>query len=380
MNNFEYKVLKIITYICCFASVLLAIHANDTTGGSNIRIPLRGNALDIHFINLCGSSVIISPSYFDNSKDRIPNINNRNLLFIPNTGSNRDLQSLPISITIPPAKFVNTPKGKKIMGSKFIQSMIIYNNFMTTDEDCWQVNLPPLKKTLKNYGYNIDNNSATYSSFMWTNGTRTRDDGMYSFNKAMNELKELKYNIQVKLADGRTLEFNLDFDAISDLLESEKIITHKPGFLSFSDDTAVLLYTMGGIAAFSAGPWVGAIYLLGDVAWGIAAIGTTIEDDKSYTKFTLKNRNYSWLSSPFDLIIRIKDYAIKNYKGKVIDTPEYNILNSRLDYFLGTDSTPNNIIVQVSASTKGDLHIYIVSGTIFDVKNINELSTDNQFN
>ena len=298
-------------------------------GAGNIRIPLRGNAIDIHFINLCGSPVKVIPEFYNNSPKEIPAINNRNLLFIPNTGSDKKLQSMPINITIPPAEIINTADNKKkLVGRKFIQSVIVYNNLKTFGENCWQSNLPFTKKPLKNYGYNTDNKSATYSSFMWTNGTRTRDDGLFTFNNSMNELKKLKYKINVELKDGRTLNFELNFDAISNLLENKKIITHKPVFLSFSDDTPVLLYTMGGIAAFSAGPWVGAIYLLGDVAWGIAAIDTTIEDDKSYTKFTLKNRIFPWLSSPFDLLINIDNYSIKNKNGKTIDIPEIRYIIS----------------------------------------------------
>lgn len=360
---------QLLLTVVFFILVLPSIKGEILKNGS-VWVPIRGNALDIHFYNLTKNRINCEPAFYTNKNKKIsPKLERRNLLFIPNEDkANSKKRNMPVSFQLTPAKIISNKKKTGIAAKKFIQSVLIYNNINTYSKD------------ILNYEYNSESRTAPFSSFIWTNGTRTRTDGLYAFKNAMEEINNLSYKVSIKLNDGRELSFKLKLNSSSDIKEKKKLKHHKPGVAAMADDITVLIYTAAGTISMAASPAVsGGLILLGDATWGVASLADTLNEDYQYSKYTPKNTEYSWLSSPFDLLVYPKDYWMKNKKGEKVETPEFDKKRCRLTYYLGKDHNPETIVVQISASRKGDLKVYIISGSLFDTKKIKNFLKTEEF-
>lgn len=325
-----------------------------------LRLPMRGNAFDIHFINVTESEVSAKSFYFDGKN--VPQENLRNLIFVPNQRKN-DIYGLPPDIRLRPLQRYEVDGKKGVIARKSIQGVVVYNNPLSYDE----------------YIYNPKANFTTYSSFMWTNGTRTQADGINSYKNAMSEIDNFFYDVEIPIKGaGETLFFRLKMKAVSNLDIKLKEHAAAPGIVADFNNIAAILTIVGGILNIPSNPAAGIVGTLSGVAWTISGTLWMMNDDFNYTLISLYNKGLSWLSSPFDIIVYPEDYKVENSKGETIAIPEFDRERCSLTYFLGTHSNPQSVIVQMSGTEKGDLYVYIISKNLIKKSNIDNILDKNQ--
>ena len=344
--------------------LILALFIGFTLYGSSqtctpkfgfIRLPLRGNAFDIHFINISGSPVSARPNFYTSTS--IPSETQRNILFIPNTRIN-NISGLPPEIKLKPIQRYNLDGKNGIIARKSIQGIVIYNNPVS----------------YKKYVCSPEADFTTYSSFMWTNGTRAQKDGVNSFRKAMDDINNLSYSIEVPIDNGNeVMSFDLKLKALSNLNTTIKEKAAAPGIIADFNNIAAILTIVGGILNIPTNPAAGIIGTLSGVAWTISGTLWQMNDDYNYTLISLYNKGLSWLSSPFDILVYPENYTVKDKTGKTIAIPEFDRERCSLTYFRGTNSNPQSIIVQLSSTIKGDLYVYVISKAHIKSTEINNL-------
>ena len=355
-----FKIL-LLSFVFTVSFCLTGTGQNNKPKYGFLRLPLRGNAIDIHFVNLTSSSVEAIPYYYNN-EDNIPDTKSRNLLFFPNHDKGNK-EDFPVDVKLKPMQTYMSQDKTRVIARKFIQGVLVYNN--------------PL--TYREYVYDAKANYASYSSFMWSNGTRTEKDGRNSFKNAMEEINNLYYKIKIPLRDGKEiLSFNLRLLTDSNLDVTSKEYASAPGYVQDFNNIAAMLTIVAGILTIPTNPPAGIITTLSGVAWTISGTGWMIDSDYNYTQYNLFNKGLSWLSSPFDLIAFPEDYKVKDINGKIIAIPAFDRERCTLTYFLGTNSNPQSIIVQIAGSTKGDLYIYLISKNIIKKSNIKNLFQKNK--
>ena len=349
-------------FIACFA------YANKVPPvNGSARIPIRGNSLDIHFVNLTGSKVEITPNFFKDS-NKLPESRNRNIIFIPNLGKKRNgRDDMPVPFILDPMTILTANSKSRLIAEKFIQGILVYNNPAS------------YYKKDKELVYNAKADIATYSSYMWSNGIRTRNDGLYAFSNAIEEINNFFYEIKVPIDDEKTLTCDIKFTAFSNLSSISITDSNTTGYVQDFNNIAAILTIVGGILSIPTNPPAGIVTLLSGVAWTISGTGWMINSTYSKTKYNLYNNGSSWLSSPFDIYVYPKNYYVKNKNDVNVSEAEYDEKRSRLNYFLGTKSTPDSIFIQIASSIKGDLYIYIMSKTVVNKINIIELLKTNEF-
>ncbi|MCP4180048.1 MAG: hypothetical protein GY756_19980 [bacterium] len=337
------------------------------------RIPLRGNSLDIHFTNLTNATVKVKPYYFANSK-KVPHVNNRNLLFIPNSGKAiYKNDNMPIAFELDSAKIYNSNKKFRLAAKKFIQGILVNNNTLS------------YQTGLKNYGFNEFGSFATYSSFMWSNGVETNDRGLYSFSNAMNEINNFKYEFDITLPDKRHLTFDLVFSTQSHLdttITSTAYTPYRLKLLNIADafdQVAALTDLAGGILAIPVSPGSGVLQIVSGAAWEVQALFQTAADNYVSYNTSQSAVGYSWLSSPFDVLVYPKNYYLKSKNNTILALPEFNEQKGNILCFLGNNSKPETIVIQLRSSSKGDLYINIISGTVLRTNNIDDLVNTKEF-
>jgi hypothetical protein len=361
----RFKLLIIFSFFC-FAVISFGNDNKPPVNGS-ARVPMRGNSLDVHFVNLTGSKVEITPYFFKNNK-KLPVSENRNLLFIPNLGKKKSGKAdMPIPFSLEPMTIFTAKDQSRLVAKKFIQGMLVYNNPASYYEKD------------KEEIYNTKAGLSTYSSYMWTNGVRTRNDGLYAFSKAIDEINNFHYGIKIPVDGDRTISCDLKFAALSNLSSVKITDSSTTGYIQDWNNIAAILTIVGGILAIPTNPPAGIVGMLSGVAWTISGTGWMIESTYSKSKYNLFNVGSSWLSSPFDIYVYPKHCFIKDKENKNISEAEYDQARYRLNYFLGTNSKPETISIQIASSEKGDLYIYFISKTIINKKNVKELLSTNEF-
>ena len=354
--------------IFCFLAISAFSYANTTKPPVNgsLRIPLRGNSLDVHFVNLTASEVELTPFFYKGTK-KLQKSKERNILFIPNLGKKEvEQEDMPVPFTLKPMTIYTANKNSRLVANKFIQGLLVYNNPGTYYENKEEI-------------YNQQADIAAYSSYMWTNGLRTRNDGLYAFSKAIDDINNLYYGIKIT-ANDKTITCNLKFTAMTNLSSDSITDSNTTGYIQDWNNIAAILTIVGGILSIPTNPPAGIVGMLSGVAWTISGTGWMIDSTYSNTTYNLYNLGSSWLSSPFDIYAYPEDYYIQDEEKNIISEAEYDESRCRLNYFLGTNAQPEAISIQIASSSKGDLYIYFISKTIVNKGNIQELLKTNEFN
>ena len=380
MRNFnrKYKIKKTLLHICfglCFLYELNLL--SEITKFSNdgfLNVPLRGNAVDIHFTNLTASKLSVNAFYFDN-KAKVPELSKRNILFIPNNGDISITPELPLSFSLAPAVLYKS-KHFVLKGQSFIQGIVIYNNLSSYQD-----------KILYNGGYNRDEQFATYSAFMWSHGIRAPDDGTGVFKNAMNEINNLKYKLRMRINKDLQISLDLNFKTVSNLKTEDKSLKIPEELKRLRNinvaaaEIAAFTKMAGGIVNILTNPPAGILITISGAFNEVQAL--TLYMINTYVGEHLINQTVkgeSWLSSPFNILVKPEKFYIKNSEGKVLDIADYNIQNSKVIFYLGNNIKPQFIEVQLSASDKGDLFINFISSSLIKNNNPNNFSNTNEFN
>ncbi|HJO92102.1 MAG TPA: hypothetical protein QF753_01770 [Victivallales bacterium] len=368
----RYRFIILAVKILFLFNISLNLSA-EVTGEGFSKVPLRGNSLDIHFTNLTNATVKVEPFYYDNSK-KVPDVGVRNLLFIPNSGKGiYKKNNMPIAFELDSAKIYSANKKYRLAAKKFIQGILVYNNTLS------------YRTKLKNYSYNNFSHFATYSSFMWSNGVETNDKGLYAFSNAMSEIDNLKYKFDITLADKRHLTFDLVFSTQSHLDTTTTSTAYSPYRLKLLniadafDQVAALTDLAGGILAIPLNPGGGALQVVSGSAWEVQALFQTAADNYVSYKTSQSDVGYSWLSSPFDILVYPKNYYLRSKNNTILAIPEFNEQKGNILCFLGNNSRPETIIIQFRSSSKGDLYINIISGTVLRTNSIEALEKTKEF-
>jgi hypothetical protein len=368
----KYRFIIVLVNIFFLFNISLSIMA-DTADETLSKVPLRGNSLDIHFTNLTNATIKVKPYYFDNT-EKVPNVTDRNLLFIPNSGKSiYKEENMPIAFKLDSAKIYKANNKYRLAAKKFIQGILVYNNTNSYQTD------------MDNYGFNEFGNFATYSSFMWSNGIQTNDKGLYSFSNAMNEINNFKYKFDIVLPDKKHLTFDLVFSTQSNLDTATTSTAYTPYRLKLlniadvADQVAALTDLAGGIVTVPLAPASGVLQIISGSAWEVQALAQTAADNYVSYKTTQNEAGYSWLSSPFDIFVYPENYYLKDKDNKILAVPEFDEQRGNILCFLGNNSKPETIMIQLRSSSKGDLYINIISGTVLRTNNIDDLVKTKEF-
>jgi hypothetical protein len=361
------KIIELaLLYFICAEFLLFGTTSLPPINGS-ARVSIRGNSLDIHFVNLTGFKIKITPNFFKNSSD-LPKSKDRNLLFIPNLGKNKNCRDdMPIPFSLDPMAIYTENGISRFIAKKFIQGILIYNNPASYYNDDRELI------------YNSNSRVATYSSYMWTNGVRTRNDGNYAFANAIDELNNFYYSIMLPIDNQKFLTCNIKFAALSNLSSVSITNASTTGYIQDFNNIAAILTIVAGILNIPTNAPAGVVTLLSGVAWTISGTGWMIESTYSKTKYKLYNNGSSWLSSPFDVYVFPENFYIRDKNNRKLSVAEYDETRCRLNYFLGTKFKPESIFIQIASSPKGDLYIYLISKTVLNKINVNELLKTNEF-
>ncbi|HBM16745.1 MAG TPA: hypothetical protein DD381_10445 [Lentisphaeria bacterium] len=357
-------------FIVIFSGIASVSFGNEASNEFLI-VPLRGNTLDIHFVNITNTEVKITPS-IASSKD-IPAPDKRNLLFIPNSTMASGEKLMPLDLTLDKA-LITTLKGKpKLVVRKFIQSIMVCNNISSYSEQ------------KKNYSYNSEGKFCPYSSYMWTNGTQTSDDGLHAYKNAMDEINTLKYSFNASVNEIRELNLELRFSAKSHIRTSQtNEVSAYIKRLTIINDTAshiaAITSLTAGILSIPTNPLSGSFSTVSGAAWEIQATVQTMMDHYNLQdRYDTEAKGHSWLSSPFDVIINPVNCFIKDRKTNVTYSAEADERNGQVTFYLGNDVKPQSIIFQFFTTNKGDLYIFIVSGSLLAKGELDKVLPGSEF-
>ena len=187
------------------------------------------------------------------------------------------------------------------------------------------------------------------------------------------------------MADKRHLTFDLVFSTQSHLDTTTTSTAYSPYRLKLLniadafDQVAALTDLAGGILAIPLNPGGGALQVVSGSAWEVQALFQTAADNYVSYKTSQSDVGYSWLSSPFDILVYPKNYYLRSKNNTILAIPEFNEQKGNILCFLGNNSRPETIIIQFRSSSKGDLYINIISGTVLRTNSIEALEKTKEF-
>ena len=361
-----YIIIFEIIFLCLYCSAIDAAQRD-----SYISIPMRGNALDLHFSNFTASEMKVAPSFYSNDSDT-PDVSLRNVIFIPNTGDRKQPEELPLTFTLPPAKLYKD-KNYILKGQSLVQGLIIYNNIASYTAN-----------KLYNNGYNRNEGYTTYSSFMWSQGVRAPDDGSNVFKNAMDEIDNLKYSLSMNINKDLNISLDLCFKTKSNLITENKSPDIPPelnrlrNINVIAGEIAAFTKIAGGILHMATNPPAGILVTISGVFNEVQALSLYMINTYVGENIVSQSvKSDSWLSTPFNIQVKPENFYITDSEGNVLDIADCHRHNGELLFYLGNNIKPQYIKVEITPSLKGDLFVNFVSSSLLRGENTTKAFINN---